>query len=53
MNSNNLYNALNSGYSYEKYYIEHPEKTTINSSVIISNTTYSQIREDFQKYMNH
>jgi hypothetical protein len=49
-NNNNLYNALNSDYSYEKYYIERNEKPTINSNVIISNTTYNQIREDFQKY---
>jgi hypothetical protein len=50
MNNNNLYKALNSDYSYEKYYIEHNEKTTINSNIIVSNTTYNQIREDFQKY---
>lgn len=44
----NIYNAMNSNYSYQNYYIN----TTTNYQSTISQEKFNSIKEDIYKYIN-
>ncbi len=46
----NIYNAMNSNYSYQTYYINSTSNNCQNN--IISQEQYNSIKDDLIKYMN-
>ena len=46
----NIYNSMNSNYSYQTYYINSMSNNYQNST--ITQEQYSSIKDDLMKYMN-
>ena len=48
----NIYNAMNSNYSYQTYYINSTTTNNNHSNYTISQEKFNSIKQDIQKYIN-